>query len=117
MAIRQCATSENGFRNFSSRLPKNTFDEVTQWAWKNRLTFTAAIDLLLSRALAAEAGGAYQRYSQSAPPAQSAIPGGDFKAAFNPAQTPPQKRDYGVPSSFKEAFIAPSDDGEEPYQY
>lgn len=112
--------NENGTRFFGARVSVELYKDIEEWALAHRLTVSAAACELMRKAISAERGNGYtQRYSQSAPPAQSAIPGGDFKAAFDvsPAQTPPQKRDYGVPSSFKEAFIAPSDDGEEPYQY
>ncbi len=64
MAIMKRATSRNGdFHSFSSRVPTDIYNELSEWAYKNKMTFSAAIGVLIEKSLQAEKTGIYTPYA------------------------------------------------------
>lgn len=64
MAIMKRAVSRSGdFHSFGSRLPTDTYDELSEWAYRNKMTFSAAIGILIEKSLEAERTGVYTPYT------------------------------------------------------
>ena len=61
MAVRERGKGGEGYHSFSSRMPADTYKDLNDWAWENRLTLAAACAELLQKALHAERGGKYIR--------------------------------------------------------
>ena len=60
MAVRKRAKGGDGYHSFSSRMPKQVYDDLNEWAWENRISLAAACGMLLGKAVAAERGGEYK---------------------------------------------------------
>ena len=64
MAIMKRATSKNGdFHPFSSRVSTEIYNELSEWAYRNKMTFSAAIGILIEKSLEAERTGVYTPYT------------------------------------------------------
>lgn len=63
MAVRERSKGGKGYYCFSSRMPQDTYKDLNEWAWENRLTLRAACSELLEKALKTERGGEYTRRS------------------------------------------------------
>lgn len=63
MAVRERGKGGEGYHSFSSRMPADTYKDLNEWAWENRLTLAAACAELLEKALRAERGAEYKRRS------------------------------------------------------
>lgn len=57
MAILQRMPQGTNVQQFSSRIPKKTYKAVSDWAYENRLSFAAAISILLGKAIESERYG------------------------------------------------------------
>lgn len=66
MAVRVRGKGGEGYKAFSSRMPAETYKDLNDWAWENRLTLAAACSELLQKALTAERGGDYKRRTDPA---------------------------------------------------
>ena len=66
MAVRERNKVGEGYKSFSSRMPADTYKDLNDWAWENRLTLAAACSELLQKALKAERGGDYKRRTDPA---------------------------------------------------
>lgn len=66
MAVVRRATSPTGeFRTFGSRLPTNIYNEMSEWAYGHRMSLSAAVTVLLEKAMAAEQYGEYVPYTDT----------------------------------------------------
>lgn len=66
MAVRVRGKGGEGYHSFSSRLPADTYGDLNEWAWENRMTLAAACAELLEKALRAERGADYERRTVTA---------------------------------------------------
>lgn len=57
MAILKRIPQGSDVQQFSSRIPKTTYKAVSDWAYENRLSFAAAISVLLGKAVDTETTG------------------------------------------------------------
>ncbi len=57
MAILQRMPQGADVQQFSSRIPRATYKAVSDWAYENRLSFAAAISILLGKAIETERYG------------------------------------------------------------
>lgn len=57
MAILQRMPQGSDVQQFSSRIPKTTYNAISDWAYENRISFAAAISILLGKAVDSELTG------------------------------------------------------------
>lgn len=57
MAILQRMPTGSDVQQFSSRIPKTTYTAISDWAYENRISFAAAISILLAKAVESETTG------------------------------------------------------------
>lgn len=57
MAVLQRMPQGSDVQQFSTRIPKTTYQNVMNWAYDKRLTFAAAISILVGKAIDAEING------------------------------------------------------------
>lgn len=66
MAVVKRATSPTGrFHSLGSRLPTNLYNDLAEWAYGHRVTVSAAVAVLLEKAMNAERSGEYIPYSDT----------------------------------------------------